>query len=137
MNKLPLDLQRYIFSFDPTYHEHYQYEIIPYLENLWTIKYLYKHNDERGIDLSHLFSGPFATHDWNNGYWIENGTNLDYSYKKAKKICDYLTKEHKEFIFKPEHRYYGDLTHHHHLWSNCSVILQPKEYEIFHINTNS
>ena len=43
MNKLPIDLQRYI-SFDPTYHEHYQYEIMPYLENLWTIKYMYKHN---------------------------------------------------------------------------------------------
>mgnify|MGYP000706930972 CR=1 FL=1 len=90
MNKLPIDLQRYIFSFDSTYHEHYQYEIMPYLENLWTIKYIYKHNNERGVDLSHLFSGPFATEDWNNGYWIENGVDLDYSHKKAKKICDYL-----------------------------------------------
>ena len=86
MNKLPIDLQRYIFSFDSTYHEHYQYEIMPYLENLWTIKYIYKHNNERGVDLSHLFSGPFATEDWNNGYWIENGVDLDYSHKKAKKM---------------------------------------------------
>ena len=57
--------------------------------------------------------------------------DLNYSHKKAKKFAIILQKNIK-FIFKPEHKYYGDLTHRHHLWSNCSVILQTKIRNISH-----
>ncbi len=137
MNKLPPELQRYIFSLDSTYHENYQYDIMPYLEHLWTVKYIYKHSNERGIDLSHLLSGPFCTEESSN-HWVDS-VYLDYSYKYSKKICDYLISENKEFHFIPEHKYYGDFTCHNFIGKNPNIIIDMDEYNAFHsdyINQN-
>ena len=86
---LPRDIWSKIYSFDPTFKNYYDLEIVPLLKKQWYVTWICKNTGNFGFDLS-----------------LEDGINiLDhetiFTYYDCKKICDIQNKLNNTKNFVP------------------------------------
>lgn len=121
-NILPMEVVRMIYSYDNTYREYYEENVLNMIERSWAIKWIDNDTGGYGLDYSHydIFSVGVKVER------LSSDPELEYIYRltEAKEICkiqnERARNSNKNIVFKPEHILKGDMdgTHllnHHHM----------------------
>ena len=84
-NILPIDLVRKIYSYDNTYREYYDENVLNLIERRWAIKWIDRENGHYGLDYSHydIFSMAVKVES------LSEDPENEYVYRltEAKEIC--------------------------------------------------
>ena len=108
---LPIDVVRKIYSYDNTYREYYQENVLNLIERSWAIKWIDCENGHYGLDYSHydIFSISVEAER------LSEDPENEYVYRltEAKEICkiqnERARNQNKDIVFKPEHILKGDM----------------------------
>ena len=108
---LPINLVRKIYSYDNTYREYYQENVLNLIERSWAIKWIDLEKGHCGLDYSHydIFSVVVEVER------LSQDPEMEYVYRltEAKEICkiqnDRAEDKNMDIIFKPEHILKGDM----------------------------
>jgi len=108
---LPIDVVRKIYSYDNTYREYYEENVLNLIERSWAIKWIDRENGHYGLDYSHydIFSMAVKVES------LSDDPDNEYVYRltEAKEICkmqnDRAKDKNMDIIFKPEHILKGDM----------------------------
>ena len=108
---LPIDVVRKIYSYDNTYREYYEENVLNLIERSWAIKWIDREKGHYGLDYSHY--GIFSMNA--EVERLTEDPEMEYIYRlpEANEICK-LQNERAEdknidIIFKPEHILKGDM----------------------------
>ena len=100
---LPKHILIKIYSYDPTYYEHFNNFVKPFLEREWFIKWTCKKTGSSGIDLC----GVSGLKTVNKDMYTED--EFKYTYKTCKEICKYRNEKYKGYNHEQEHLKLGSL----------------------------